>query len=92
MAHVCQPLAMTVPKIESAAASGSTWNGCGSYRRANASISSSVTVHVPRLEILEIPVRLHAASSVAKPGCAMKRARWWSQSPSVSSIVDSRLK
>jgi hypothetical protein len=46
-----------------------------------------------RHEIVEIPLLVaHAASPSLKPGCAMKRARWWSASPSVSSIVARRLK
>ncbi len=46
-----------------------------------------------RHEIVEIPLLVaHAAALSLKPGCAMKRARWWSASPSVSSIVERRLK
>src|SRR6202022_649336 len=39
-----------------------------------------------RIKVFEIPVgRLHAAASSPNPGCAMKRRRWWSESPRVSS-------
>ena len=31
MAPVCQPLAISPPKLDSCAASGSTWKGCGSH-------------------------------------------------------------
>src|ERR687898_1210298 len=47
IAPVCQPLAISPPKTESLAASGSTWNGCGSHCRAKSTISSSVTVRLP---------------------------------------------
>ena len=46
-AIVCQPLAIRPPNSDSVAASGSTWNGCGSKRVANSTISSSVTVIGP---------------------------------------------
>ena len=39
IAPVCQPLAIRPPKTDSFAASGSTWNGCGSHWRAKATIS-----------------------------------------------------
>src|SRR3954468_4329656 len=35
IAAVCQPLATRPPNGPAAAASSSTWNGCGSYRCAN---------------------------------------------------------
>ena len=47
MLQVCQPLAITPLKIEFAAASWSTWNGCGSNCVAKAMISSSLTVRLP---------------------------------------------
>src|SRR5471032_896403 len=47
MLQVCQPLAMTPPKMDAAAASWSTWKGCGSNCVANAMISCSLTVRVP---------------------------------------------
>ena len=47
MLQVCQPLAITPPKIEAAPASWSTWNGCGSNCVAKAMISSSLTVRLP---------------------------------------------
>jgi hypothetical protein len=47
IAQVCQPLAMSPPKMDRRAASGSVWNGCGSYLRAKARISASVIVCEP---------------------------------------------
>ena len=44
---MCQPLAIRPPKTELFAASGSTWNGCGSNWRAKSRISASVTVRLP---------------------------------------------
>jgi len=43
IAAVCQPLATRPPNGDVAAACSSTWNGCGSYSRANATISARVT-------------------------------------------------
>ncbi len=42
-AQVCQPLAISPPKGPAAAASASTWNGCGSNRRPNSTTSASST-------------------------------------------------
>ena len=46
-AVVCQPLAISPPNGDLAAASRSTWNGCGSNRLANSTISCSETVTGP---------------------------------------------
>ena len=35
---MCQPLAIRPPKTEPLAASGSTWNGCGSHARPGCSL------------------------------------------------------
>ena len=43
MAPVCQPLAMSPPKMLRAAAASSRWKGCGSNWRAYSTISSRVT-------------------------------------------------
>ncbi len=48
MVAVCHPLAIRPPKGESAAASSSTWNGCGSNSLAKAIISSLLSVRLPR--------------------------------------------
>ena len=45
---VCQPLAMRPPYGPSLAATGSTWNGCGSYWLANAMMSASLSVKLPQ--------------------------------------------
>lgn len=45
--QVCQPEAMMPPNVDSAAAAGSMWNGCGSNRVAKSMISSSVTATLP---------------------------------------------
>jgi hypothetical protein len=42
-AQVCQPLAISPPNGPSAAAAASTWNGCGSKRRAKSTTSASST-------------------------------------------------
>src|SRR2546426_786397 len=44
MPTVCQPLRMRPPNTERLPASSSVWNGCGSYSRAKATISSFVSV------------------------------------------------
>jgi len=45
---VCQPLAMSPPNGPSAAATGSRWNGCGSYSLAKAMISASLIEKLPQ--------------------------------------------
>src|SRR5438034_11055477 len=47
--HVCHPLATKPCHVLRAARSGSTWNHCGSYVRANSTISLSVMVSGPRV-------------------------------------------
>ena len=65
IAHVCQPLAISPPKIVPLAASGSVWNGCGSYFFANAMISASrdgvgaERVRLARPDVLEVFHRRH---------------------------------
>ncbi len=51
IAQVCQPLAISPPKIVPRAAAGSVWNGCGSYFFAKAMISGSVTVCEPSTSV-----------------------------------------
>src|SRR5439155_7242347 len=46
---VCHPLATTPCHVLRAARSGSTWNHCGSYARANSTLSLSVIVSGPRV-------------------------------------------
>ena len=48
MLVVCQPLAISPPNGPSLAATGSTWNGCGSYSSAKAMISASLIVKLPQ--------------------------------------------
>ncbi len=47
-AAVCQPLAITPPNGPCAAATGSTWNGCGSNWVAKEMISASLTLTLPQ--------------------------------------------
>ena len=68
-AVVCQPLAIRPPNGDSLAASASMWNGCGSKRVANSTISSSVTVTGPTsadladLEVLPVAHDPHAIAT-----------------------------
>ena len=48
MLVVCQPLAMMPPYGPSFAATGSTWNGCGSYSVAKAMMSAWFMVKLPQ--------------------------------------------
>jgi hypothetical protein len=48
-AHVCQPNAIIRPTKVRFAASSSIWKGCGSNLRANATMSSFVTVTPPSI-------------------------------------------
>ena len=57
--QVCQPLAMIPPNGDSRAATGSTWNGCGSYRDgelddvALGDVDRAELEHAPGREVLE---------------------------------------
>ena len=52
MLVVCQPLAIRPPNGPSLAATGSTWNGCGSYSLAKAMISASLSEKLPQSTVV----------------------------------------
>src|SRR6185436_5519981 len=62
---VCQPKAQSRPKCERAAASSSTWNGCGSKRCANVLMSSAVKTWLPISTVS--PTRMSSKNFMARP-------------------------